>query len=1002
MGTPNPRRWRTGALALIAAIAGTLGSASGLEAANARIVGVGYRHTCALTAAGGVKCWGANGAGQLGDGTTAPHSIAADVPGLTSGVVALSVGSDHACAVTAAGGVKCWGGNGYGQLGDGTTADRTAPVDVPGLTSDVAMVAAGHSHTCAVTMAGAAKCWGDNSSGQLGDGSTTSSLVPLGVSGLSTGVASVSTGVAHSCAVTGGGSARCWGDNSSGQLGDGTTTARRTPVDVWGMGSGVSAVSAGAWHTCAVTTVGGLQCWGDNGSAELGDGSLTTRTAPVGVSGLETNVRSVSAGYSVSCAVTTGGGVRCWGLGGLVGDGASDGLATTPVEVPALARGVAAVSARDEHVCAVTTGGGVRCWGTNDSGALGNGAARMERKPVDVLGLRSGVTSIGAGHYHACAATAAGGAKCWGDASVGAALGDGTTTSRSTPVVVWGLSQVQAVSTGAFHSCALVGTGGVKCWGDGSSGAVGDGTQMLRLTPVDVSGLTSGAAMVDAGYYHTCAVTTTGTVKCWGSNASGQVGDGTTIDRTSPVDVPGLSSVTAVSAGRGYTCAVTEAGSVKCWGSGAMTPTDVAELASGVLSVAVGEGNACAVMESGALKCWTTPNAPAVVPGLESGVASVAIGPLHTCVVMLAGGVKCWGSNDYGQLGDGTTDSSPTPVDVAGLSSGVARVVAGGMHTCVLMTSGAVACWGDGGCGQLGNWKVGPHYTPIHALAFGSLEFDGDDVPDAAVYRPSSGSWFSLDSSAARTAYRYRGWGVEAQGDAPVLGDFDGDGIVDPTVYRPATGTWFTLESHEAFSAWSWTGWGEATDVPVPGDYDGDGITDVAVYRPSTGRWYVRPSSGATPWNVVFGETGDQPVAGDFDGDGRRDPAVYRPSTGTWFWLKSSANYAEDESHGWGIDAEGDVPAPGDYDGDGATDPCVFRPATGAWFILESRANHTTWNWFGWGRTGDIVAPADFDGDGKTDGAIYRPSTGTWFVRPSSGASEWTVVFGQSGDVPLK
>jgi hypothetical protein len=281
------------------------------------------------------------------------------------------------------------------------------------------------------------------------------------------------------------------------------------------------------------------------------------------------------------------------------------------------------------------------------------------------------------------------------------------------------------------------------------------------------------------------------------------------------------------------------------------------------------------------------------------------------------------------------------------------------------------------------------------------LDYDGDLKADAAVYRGSTGTWFSLDSSTANATYRYRGWGVQAQGDTPVVGDFDGDGIPDPTVFRPGTGTWFILQSGSGYATWDWIGWGQAADILVPGDYDGDWKTDAAVFRPSTGTWYVKPSSGGAGWSVAFGSSSDIVLAGDFDGDGRRDPAVYRPSTGTWFWLKSSTNFTSFDYRGWGVEAEGDVPVPGDYDGDGKTDLCVFRPSTGTWFILESSSGFTTWSHFGWGQPGDTTAPADYDGDGKTDGGIYRPSTHTWYVRPSSGAAPWSAAFGAAGDVPL-
>jgi len=192
----------------------------------------------------------------------------------------------HTCAVTTGGGVKCWGSNSNGQLGDGTTTNRSTPVDVAGLTSGVTAITAGEYHTCALMTTGQVKCWGWNGSGELGDGTNISRSTPVDVSGMGSGVSAVDAGWWYTCALTTNGTVNCWGSNSAGGLGDGTTTDRSTPVAVAGALSGVTAIAVGLWHTCGLTTGGGVKCWGSNSNGELGDGTTTDRTTPVAVSGL--------------------------------------------------------------------------------------------------------------------------------------------------------------------------------------------------------------------------------------------------------------------------------------------------------------------------------------------------------------------------------------------------------------------------------------------------------------------------------------------------------------------------------------------------------------------------------------------------------------------------------------------------------------------------------------------------------------------------------------------
>ncbi|MCW2966485.1 MAG: regulator of chromosome condensation, partial [Solirubrobacteraceae bacterium] len=338
---------------------------------------LGDSHACALTKTGAVWCWGSNAAGELGDGTTKQRLVPVAVPALQSGVVSVSAGEDHSCAVTAAGAAKCWGGNSDGQLGDGTRQASLAPVDVQGLGSGVAAISAADTYTCALTTAGAVKCWGYNDEGELGDGTTTTSLVPVDVTGLGSGVTAIGAGFLHMCALTQPGDVVCWGDNHEGELGDGTTTDRHSPVPVLGLAGGNTAIGGAG---CALTSTGGAKCWGDNGDGALGDGTRQPRGGAVDVRGLSSGVTAISAGLNHACAITAAGGVRCWGDGsfGALGNGKFD-VVPQPVAVRGLASGVARVAAGNGFSCAVTTAGGALCWGDNESGELGAGLDPFSR-----------------------------------------------------------------------------------------------------------------------------------------------------------------------------------------------------------------------------------------------------------------------------------------------------------------------------------------------------------------------------------------------------------------------------------------------------------------------------------------------------------------------------------------------------------------------------------------------------------------------------------------------
>ena len=256
-----------------------------------------------------VKCWGANESGQLGNGTRADSSTPVDVAGLTSGVIAIAAGGHHTCAVTTGGGVKCWGLNDGGQLGISTNNDSsTTPVDVRGLASGVKAIAAGWGWVCALTGAGAVKCWGWNHYGQLGNRPCEQGCTPSDVSGLASDVTAISANDLHACALTTAGNVKCWG--STEETGPPTTPDSNVPVDVSGLGRGASAITAGGLHACAITSGGGVKCWGTNDEGELGNGSRTDSGSPVDVSGLTKGVTALAVGSTADYLPTRSVGAR--------------------------------------------------------------------------------------------------------------------------------------------------------------------------------------------------------------------------------------------------------------------------------------------------------------------------------------------------------------------------------------------------------------------------------------------------------------------------------------------------------------------------------------------------------------------------------------------------------------------------------------------------------------------------------------------------------------------
>jgi alpha-tubulin suppressor-like RCC1 family protein len=345
-----------------------------------------------------------------------------------------------------------------------------------------------------------------------------------------------------------------------------------------------AAITAGSFHACALTATGAVRCWGRNTQGQLGDGAaLPGADAPSPSTPvlLGQPARAVAAGAEHTCAVLADGAVRCWGDGfsGQLGNGATGLAADSSAPAPPVALGgpAVAVTAGDGHTCALLADGAVRCWGRNDTGQLGNGAtlpADGSATPAQPVALGQPARAVAAGGFHTCAILADGSVRCWG-ADTDGQLGDGAPEAGSSAPVAVSLGQpATALTAGTNFTCALLADGSVRCWGNDAMGQLGDGGAipgadwMIPAPPVALGG---PAQAITAGAGHVCALLG-GTVRCWGADNAGQLGDGGAIPGAStaapaaPV-VPGASPPRAITAGAISTCSLRANGQVRCWGS---------------------------------------------------------------------------------------------------------------------------------------------------------------------------------------------------------------------------------------------------------------------------------------------------------------------------------------------------------------------------------------------------------------------------------------------------
>ena len=383
-----------------------------------------------------------------------------------------------------------------------------------------------------------------------------------------------------------------------------------------------------------------------------------------------------------------------------------------------------AVEAGIFHQCALMQDATVRCWGENDYGQLGNGVISSppdapNPTPVPVVGL-NGVAAVAGGGFHTCARFSDGRLRCWGRNSEGQ-LGDPAFTDWASPtsVPVAGITTATGVTGGGYHTCAVLQNGTVRCWGQNDYGQLGNGTTtpaaVPKSTPVEVSRITNAVA-VSAGGFHTCALLADGTVRCWGQNDYGQLGDGSIIEpqtrpptprpTPTPVTVQGITTAVAMKSGIFHTCALLRDGTMQCWGW-----NDFFQLGDSSI-----------------------PNAsstPVTVRGVSP--AALAPGDQHTCVLLPDATVRCWGDNNFGQLGNGSARGIYPPADAVAVTGITAAVAAtsGAEHTCALLRDTRVQCWGRGLFGRLGdgrdrNGPDGDAFTPVTVAGIGATWASSD------------------------------------------------------------------------------------------------------------------------------------------------------------------------------------------------------------------------------------------------------------------------------------
>lgn len=675
---------------------------AGIPTVEVQQLAMGDEFGCGRRVDGTVMCWGVNDdSGELGDGTLTPSSQPVLVKDVAD-AVDLAIGRHHGCVVRKTGGVSCWGDNSSRQLGEGTTTSSRVPRNVL-LINDAEKVALGERFSCALKKDKTVHCWGDNTEGQLGDGTTSPRSQPAPVKDLAN-VTQITAASSTACALVAAGDVYCWGYNANGQVGGGKALPDRSlePVKVPTL-SGIVALGAGGagLHLCAVGQAGDVKCWGYGGGGRLGNATAPQNSPPVAAVAISDGA-GVTANGGHTCTWSKSGAVSCWGVNDWrqvgVGDNAPPDSLSSPVQVAGLS-GIKQVAAGQLHSCALASDGKkIWCWGANTWGALGRGTRVVADTPAK-LATTAKVVQIGLGTEHGCLVDDKGALQCWGNNGLRQQSID-TYAATGTPTVIPVVTGVSRAAGGDYDTCTLVGTT-IRCWGHNQYGALGNGaTAYIQDTPVTFGA--PAAIDVGVGYLFACALLQgSGDVMCAGRNDDGRLGR------------PGLDSNVPV---------LVQGGALPDGGA------DGGPAAYGATKLGVGNGHSC-VVHAGKVGCWGSNNVgqlgfsggatatPTDVAGISTAT-EIAVGGGHTCALLADQSVRCWGGNSNGQVtgADPNGPSQRTP-NIAGKKA--KSIACGSDHTCAAADDGTVYCWGRGRDGELGNGvrADSPAPTQVSGLA---------------------------------------------------------------------------------------------------------------------------------------------------------------------------------------------------------------------------------------------------------------------------------------------